>query len=39
LFWFLTFGVLGPGANIVNNGHPNDKLGWAMAAGAKFKDD
>ena len=22
--------------NSVNNGHPNDKLGWAMAAGAKF---
>jgi Porin subfamily len=22
--------------NNVNNGHPNDKLGWAVAAGAKF---
>ena len=23
-------------AGTTNNGHPNDKLGWAMAAGAKF---
>jgi hypothetical protein len=22
--------------DLVNNGHPNDKLGWALAAGAKF---
>jgi hypothetical protein len=27
---------LNPFANNVGNGHPNDKLGWALAAGAKF---
>ena len=31
-----TFGVLAPGANLVNSGHPADKIGWAFAAGAKF---
>ena len=31
-----TFAAIAPGVNFVNNGHPNDKLGWALAAGAKF---